>query len=128
MLIVRGVNKYPQDIEATVEAADTAINAAGVAAFMVDDGREERVVAVAEVTRTSLRKGKADPQALAAAIRRQVLETHEVLLGDAVLIRPATLPKTSSGKVQRAQARALYLAGQLSRIDREEAITDTSGD
>lgn len=126
VLIVRGVNKYPQDIEATVEEADAAIHPAGVAAFMIDDGREERVVAVAEVTRTGLRK--ADLQAVTAGIRRLVLETHEVLLSDVVLIRPATLPKTSSGKVQRAQARALYLADQLSRIDREEALTDTPGD
>lgn len=126
VLIVRGVNKYPQDIEATVENADTAINTAGVAAFMVDDGREERVVVVAEVTRAGIRK--ADPQTVTAGIRRLVLETHEVVLSDVVLIRPATLPKTSSGKVQRAQARALYLADQLSRIDREVATADTPGD
>lgn len=125
VLIVRGVNKYPQDIEATVQDADPAINAAGVAAFMIDDGREERVVVVAEVARTSLRK--IEPPTLAAAIRRQVLETLEVLLGDVVLIRPATLPKTSSGKVQRSQTRSLYLADQLSRIDRETTVAETSG-
>lgn len=126
ILIVRGVNKYPQDIEATVQDADPAVNAAGVAAFMVDDGREERVVVVAEVARTSLRK--IDPPTLAAAIRRQILETLEVLISDVILIRPATLPKTSSGKVQRSQTRALYLADQLSRIDREAIVADTPCD
>ena len=111
VIIVRGANHYPQDIEATVEAADPSINQAGVAAFGVYDETGERVVVVAEVARTSLRK--VDPKALTARIRQHVVEQREIAIDDVVLIRPSTLQKSSSGKVQRSQCRALYLANDL---------------
>jgi acyl-CoA synthetase (AMP-forming)/AMP-acid ligase II len=111
LIIVRGVNHYPQDVEATVEAIDPSINPAGVAAFGICDSDGERVVIVAEVARTRMRK--VNTKALASAIRRCVLEAHEIVINDVVLIRPGTLPKSSSGKVQRNQCRSLYLASGL---------------
>jgi acyl-CoA synthetase (AMP-forming)/AMP-acid ligase II len=111
VIIVHGANHYPQDIEATVEVADPSVNQAGVAAFGVYDGKGERVVVVVEVARTSLRK--IDPKALTGRIRQCVLEQCEIVVDDVVLIRPATLPKSSSGKVQRSRCRALYLANDL---------------
>jgi acyl-CoA synthetase (AMP-forming)/AMP-acid ligase II len=108
LIIVRGANHYPQDIEATVEAADRAINQAGAAAFGICDSAGERVVVVAEIARTSLRK--VDPKALAFTIRQHVLERCEIVLHDVLLVRPGALPKSSSGKVQRGKCRALYLA------------------
>lgn len=113
VIILRGSNHYPQDLEATVESVDPAVNAAGVAAFGFRDecSDEERVAIVAEVARTSLRK--ADLPALVQAIRRRVLESHEIVVSDVVLIRPGSLPKSSSGKVQRSLCRELYLAGEL---------------
>ncbi|QSX77635.1 fatty acyl-AMP ligase [Agrilutibacter solisilvae] len=113
VIIVRGSNHYPQDLEATVESTDPAINAAGVAAFGFRDecSDEERVCIVAEIARTSLRK--VDMPALVQAIRRRVLETHEIVVSDVVLIRPSSLPKSSSGKVQRSLCRELYLANEL---------------
>lgn len=125
VIIVRGSNHYPQDIEATVEAADPALNPAGAAAFGYrnETTQEECVVVVAEVARTSLRR--IDPQELARAIRRQVLEAHEILVSDVVLIRPGALPKSSSGKVQRNHCRALYLARELDVVaDRAGAAND----
>lgn len=115
VMIVRGVNYYPQDIEATVEAADEACCQTGSAAFGIDDSLGERVVVVVELNRSYVRK--IDPHLLTANIRQQVLEQHELVLGDIVLIRPGTLPKTSSGKVQRSQARQLYLSGELAQLD-----------
>lgn len=120
VIIVRGANHYPQDIEASVEAADAAINPAGVAAFGVTDDGRERVVVVAEVGRTSLRK--LDSKALIGRIRQQVLEQREVLVDEIVLIRPGTLPKSSSGKVQRSQCRALYQAGELDLVMRSDEV------
>ncbi len=113
VIIVRGSNHYPQDIEATVESADAAINPAGVAAFSYRDEAtdEDRFGIVAEVARTSMRK--IDAPTLKRAIRRHVLEGHEIVVNDVVLIRPGSLPKSSSGKVQRGQCRTLYLAGEL---------------
>ena len=116
VIIVRGSNHYPQDIEATVEAADPALNPAGAAAFGFRDEatQQERVVVVAEVARTSMRR--IDPEELVRSIRRQIVEAHEILVSDVVLIRPGALPKSSSGKVQRNQCRALYLAGELDTL------------
>lgn len=111
VIIVRGANYYPQDIEETVEAADAAINPAGVAAFGVLEDDIERVVVVAEVRRTSLRN--LNSKRLIGCIRQQVMEQRELAVDEVVLIRPGTLPKSSSGKVQRSRCRELYLEGQL---------------
>jgi acyl-CoA synthetase (AMP-forming)/AMP-acid ligase II len=121
VIILRGSNHYPQDIEATVEAADPAMNPAGAAAFGYrnEATQQEFLVVVAEIARTSLRK--IDPQALMRTIRSQVLEVHEIRVSDVVLIRPGALPKSSSGKVQRNACRSLYLA------DGFDVVADPAG-
>lgn len=121
VIIVRGSNHYPQDIEATVEAVDAAINPAGVAAFSFRDeaSDEDKFGIVAEVARTSMRK--VDAPALKRSIRRHVLEAHEIVVSDVVLIRPGSLPKSSSGKVQRGQCRILYLANELDVVVGKES-------
>jgi acyl-CoA synthetase (AMP-forming)/AMP-acid ligase II len=124
VIIVRGANHYPQDIEATVEAADVSMNKAGAAAFGVLDATGERVVVVAEIARTSLRK--IDPTALAGKIRRLVLEQREILLDDVLLVRPGALPKSSSGKVQRSQCRALYVAKHFDAVSVDSRDLATS--
>lgn len=111
VIIVRGANHYPQDIEQTIESADRALNPAGAAAFGISDSEGERVVAVVEVARTSLRK--VNVEALVRAIRQSVVEAHDILLSDVVLIRPGSLPKSSSGKVQRRQCCSMYLANEF---------------
>ncbi len=112
VMIVRGVNVYPQDIEAAVEAVDEALYPTGSAAFSVDDPAGERVVVVAEINRTH--RDAVDVRQLAARIRQAVLEQQEVLLADIVFLRPGSLPKTSSGKVQRGRARQLHQQQALS--------------
>jgi len=124
VIIVRGANHYPQDIEQTIESADCAVNPAGVAAFGVGDPDGERVVAVVEVARTSLRK--VNVEALVRAVRQSVVEAHDILLSDVVLIRPGNLPKSSSGKVQRRQCCSMYLANELEPFaPRNATMTET---
>ncbi|MES2355688.1 MAG: fatty acyl-AMP ligase [Pseudomonadota bacterium] len=115
LIIVRGVNHYPHDIEATVEDADEAINRNGTAALGLQDENGERVVVIAEVGRSFLRS--VDVNALTRKIREAVFERHELLLADVVFIRPSSLPKTSSGKVQRNYCRELYLAKEFARVE-----------
>ena len=119
VIIIRGANYYPQDIETSIEAADGAINGGGVAVFGLSGEQQERVIAVAEIERSQMRKFS--PAVLSAKLRQWVLERHELLLGEVVFIRPGTLPKTSSGKVQRSFCRQLYLAGELSPIEQTVA-------
>ncbi len=119
VIIVRGVNHYPQDIEQTVGVADEALVRNGAAAFGIDMNGE-RVVSVVEVERNHLRK--LDVATLSGKIRQAVIEAHEVSLADVVLIRPGTLPRTSSGKVQRSRCRELYLTKSL------DYVNDTRGE
>jgi acyl transferase domain-containing protein/acyl-CoA synthetase (AMP-forming)/AMP-acid ligase II/acyl carrier protein len=111
MIILRGLNHYPQDIELTVEKAHPALRPSCGAAFSVElDGREALVVAQ-EVERTHLRKLHVDE--VVAAIRRAVAEAHELPVSAIVLLRTGSIPKTSSGKIMRRACRQQYLQDGL---------------
>jgi acyl-CoA synthetase (AMP-forming)/AMP-acid ligase II len=120
MMIVNGVNYYPQDIEATGEVAADELAPGGAAAFAIDTGSGERVVLVAEVRRSAMRN--LDRRTLIAKVRQLVQDQHELALADLVLIRQGSLPKTSSGKVQRTRAQQLYLAHELTTLDSAETV------
>ena len=85
-----------------------------IAAFGVDDGRGESLVIVCEVERQAGRG--LDPARLADAVRTAVCETHGVVPADVLVVPPAALPRTSSGKVQRGVARERYRLGQLTPL------------
>lgn len=117
LIIVRGRNLYPQDLEATATAAHSSLRAHGTAAFAVADAHgAETVVLVLEVERTALRAF--DAPTVAAAIRAALVREHEVAPAALVFVKPATMPKTSSGKIQRAECRRQFLAGELSTVER----------
>jgi acyl-CoA synthetase (AMP-forming)/AMP-acid ligase II len=112
LIIIRGMNHYPQDIERTVQDSHPALRMDGGAAFAVtDEDGNERLVVVQEVERTQRRN--LDLGIVAGCIREAVTRQHEIAIHAIVLIPPATLPKTTSGKVQRSLAKALWLEGAL---------------
>ncbi|MBD2111680.1 MULTISPECIES: AMP-binding protein [Cyanophyceae] len=111
LIIIRGRNHYPQDIEATAEQAHRALRQGSGAAFSVMEHDTEHLVIVHELERSALRT--ADPEAIFAALRRRVAEDHELQVGAIALLKPNALPKTSSGKVQRHLCRSMFLAGQF---------------
>lgn len=116
LIIIRGNNHYPQDIERTAEAAHPSLRAAGAAAFSVPDEQgDETLVIVQEVERTE--RNRIDVGEISGLIREAVNDQHELYARHIVLIRPGTLPKTTSGKVRRAMTRALWYEGDLERID-----------
>ena len=120
LIIVRGMNHYPQDIERSVQAAHPALRQNGGAAFSVaDEHGEEQLVIVQEVERTE--RNKIDPKEITGLIREAVTNDHEIYARHIVLIRPGTLPKTTSGKIQRGAARTLWLEGRLSTLVAEAA-------
>jgi amino acid adenylation domain-containing protein/non-ribosomal peptide synthase protein (TIGR01720 family) len=111
LIIIRGRNHYPQDIELTAESSHPGLRAGGGVAFTLEGDAEsgERLVVVQELAR-----GRRPEVGVAAeAIRRAIVEEHEVQVHEVVLVRDATVPRTSSGKVQRSACRALYLEGGL---------------
>ena len=118
LIIIRGANHYPQDIELTVQRAHPALTANGGAVFSVPDERgEEQLVVVQEVERTA--RNRIDPHEITGVIREAVAEQHEAFARDIVLIRPQSLPKTTSGKVQRALTKRLWLEGKLDYLTAE---------
>ena len=129
IVIIRGRNYYPNDIELTVEECDPAMRNAGCAAFSIDTNGEEQLVIVQEIERTSLRKFETiakNIEALAKVICKVVAEEHDLQVSAIEFIKPATLPKTSSGKVRRSTCRASFLEGSLSSVGRWEKPTTSS--
>ncbi|HSF40168.1 MAG TPA: amino acid adenylation domain-containing protein [Thermoanaerobaculia bacterium] len=114
LVILRGRNHDPADVERTVERACSALQPGASAAFAADLDGEERLVVAGELQRGV----PAGIAAIAEAVRRAVAEEHEAQIYELVLLRPGTLPRTTSGKVQRGRCRDLYLAGELAVVDR----------
>lgn len=110
LIIIRGQNHHPEDLELTVERCHPALRAHAGAAFSIDAGDEERLVIAQEVERDAR---EIDPAELAGLIRQAVAETHEVAVHDVVLLRPGSVPKTSSGKIRRHACRQAYLDGEF---------------
>ena len=116
VIIIRGVNYYPQDIEDTVQASHPALRKNAGAAFAVRDDRdEEKLVVVQEVERAH--RHAASTEDIAASIREALATEHEIGVHRIVLIRPGTIPKTTSGKIQRALTRQLWQQGQLEILE-----------
>ncbi|MBU8897157.1 amino acid adenylation domain-containing protein, partial [Corallococcus sp. M34] len=113
LIILRGRNLYPQDLELAVEQSHPALRPGCGAAFALDLDGEERLVVVQEVDARKL-EGAIDD--VAGAIRQRLSEVHEVLPAALVLIEPGSLPKTSSGKVRRSATREAFLAGELREL------------
>jgi 8-amino-7-oxononanoate synthase len=130
LIIIRGRNLYPQDIEVLVERLIDAVAPGSCAAFAVDRGDQGRVVVVAEATRDVVRwtRGQGEtPQDLRRlhgqmeAFRERVSREFEVVLEEIVLVRPTTFPKTSSGKLQRQRTRQMYERGELEIVFRSSS-------
>jgi acyl-CoA synthetase (AMP-forming)/AMP-acid ligase II len=116
LIIVRGINHYPQDIERTVQAMHPALRQNCGAAFSVPgDAGEETLVVVQEIERTE--RNRIDADELIALVREGVSEQHELFARHITLIRPGTLPKTTSGKIQRRLTRTLWLEQRLDQLE-----------
>jgi len=119
LIILDGLNHYPQDIEWTVQESHIAIRPGCCAAFSVDLDGQERLIVAVEVAPGTEAPSEADGQSgtraddIVKAIRRAVSETHEIRLHDVALLKPGTIAKTSSGKIQRHASRQGYTAGTL---------------
>lgn len=115
LLIVRGQNHYPQDIELTVEHSHPALRPSCGAAFTVDIKNEERLVVIQEVERNYLRK--LDVKEVVRSIQQAVTAQHSLQIYATVLVKTGSIPKTSSGKIQRHACRSGFLAGSLNVIE-----------
>ena len=109
LIIIRGRNYYPQDIERTARESCPAIRLGTGAAFSVSATTGERMVLVQEIHR----RQKVDADQIFRSIREAIAEEHEVQIHEIVLVTPGSVPRTSSGKIQRNLCRKEFLEGRL---------------
>lgn len=114
LIICEGRNLHPEDIEYTILESSERIKPQSCAVFSYDkDNQKQAMVAVIETDRELKRSLASDAKELRLQIGRSVMDLHGVGLNKIVFIPPATLKKTTSGKVQRSLMKELYLNGQL---------------
>lgn len=159
VMIIRGCNYYPQDLEMTVENAHSSLRAGSTAAFTIEQAGESQLVIVAEVERRYMSRRRNDeknsadlldcrchdrrykrvlseeipahPQPYIAqevmeAIQRAVSESHGLCVRAIALLRPGSLPKTSSGKIQRFACRQGFLDHTLAVVDEWSLLSSSS--
>ncbi len=113
VIIIRGRNYYPQDIEGTMERSDLRLRPGCGVAFGVDVDGEERLVAVQEIDAET---GPGDMGKIIDAIRHAIASEHGLRAHAVILLPPGEISKTSSGKVQRGTCREQFLAGTLPAV------------
>jgi acyl-CoA synthetase (AMP-forming)/AMP-acid ligase II len=112
VIIIRGMNHYPQDIENTMENSHPALRRHCGAAFIVlDEDDHEKLVLVQEVERTQ--RHRVATEDIVGCIREAVTTEHEIAVDKIVLLQPGAIPKTTSGKIQRNLTRKLWLENSL---------------
>lgn len=111
LLIIRGRNIYPQDVELVVEQAHEALRPGCGAAFSITRHNVEQLVVVQEVKRTHLRSLTVDE--VITAVRRAIHHEFDIQPYAILLLQTGAVQKTSSGKIQRQGNRAAYLAHEL---------------
>jgi natural product biosynthesis luciferase-like monooxygenase protein len=114
LIIIRGRNYYPQDLEAAIQSQVLYLRAGCGAAAMVMQQGEEAVVVVQEISRHA--PDELDLSSLSQQIRQVIAADFNLSLLDVVLIKPGQLPKTSSGKIQRTKCAELYLNGEWTEL------------
>jgi amino acid adenylation domain-containing protein len=121
LIIIRGRNHYPHDIELTAESAHPMLRPGCGASFSVDVSGEEQLVIVCEVDSSC-----SDPGAVIDSVRQSVSQSHDLQPYAIALIKAGRVPKTSSGKIQRHACRRAYLEHDLDVITESRAAVTAS--
>ncbi|GAB4192333.1 MAG: hypothetical protein OHK0022_06440 [Roseiflexaceae bacterium] len=116
LIIIRGRNLYPSDLELTAERSHPSLRPGCGAAFAVEVEGEERVVIAYEVERSAR---QVELPSIAAAVRGGIAAAHDVQVYALALLKPGTIPKTSSGKIQRHACKQGFLEGTLSLVGQD---------
>jgi len=127
LIIVGGMNHHPQDIEHTAEQAHPDIASSGCAVFSLtptESSDSERVVLVVEPTRECFRGYRKNAHKIAElanevaqATRSQISSVHAVAISACVLVKPGSIPRTTSGKIQRQKCAQLFQSNDLDTLE-----------
>ncbi len=111
MIIVNGRNIYPSDLEQTIQASHSALRDNSGVVFSIDDGENEKIIVVQEIERSQIRN--INTEEVSKSIILCISEKYQVNIHEIILLKPAKLSKTTSGKVQRSLTKKSYLDGKL---------------
>ncbi|PYG84956.1 acyl-CoA synthetase (AMP-forming)/AMP-acid ligase II [Ruminiclostridium sufflavum DSM 19573] len=112
LLVIRGKNHYPQDLEWTAGCCHPDLNQKWGAAFSVEKNQQEVAVILYEIKED--RMNEANPQEIVNVIRKEISKKHQLELDAVYLLNPGMLPKTRNNKVTRSKGKELYLEQKLS--------------
>jgi amino acid adenylation domain-containing protein len=121
LIIIRGQNHYPQDIERTVEQSHSSLRLGSGAAFTVEADGEERLVVAQELNVRSQVNG----DEIIQSIKEAIAEEHELQVHAVVLLKTGSIPKTSSGKIQRHVCRKKFLSKSFNPVAEWEMIAQS---
>ncbi|MEO1637048.1 MAG: AMP-binding protein, partial [Cyanobacteria bacterium J06631_9] len=132
IIIIRGRNYYPQDIESQVVAAHPALATVNAAFSVATDEGEEKLIVAQEATRAavrSLRKQALSAEDIFAAIRAAVSHAFSLPVAGIVLLKPGQIPRTTSGKIQRQRCRQFFVrslskSNTAQKSDQVECLQD----
>lgn len=113
MIIVRGRNLYPYDIEDTCNSYQHASGNNGAAVFGIDIDHESKLIALVEIQRKAYYEY--EHQKLIQDLQEAVMVNHDIVLDQFVLVKPGIIPKTSSGKIKRTACHKLLPSFQISK-------------
>ena len=123
IIIIRGMNHYPTDIEYSIQNNISELRQNGGAAFPVSINESEKLVIVQEIERSSMRD--ANYSDIIHRVREVITENHEIDVHAVILIRPGSIPITSSGKIQHRQVKYDYLHDDLNKLAEWENINSS---
>jgi acyl-CoA synthetase (AMP-forming)/AMP-acid ligase II len=114
LIIIRGRNYYPQDIEFAIAEISNDLRENTCAAFSIEVDAQESLVVVQELKRTA--KNKVNLEAITNSIVNKISKEFNLRPYDVILIEPSTIPKTTSGKIQRNKVKELFKGEQLRQV------------
>jgi len=121
LIVINGANFYPQDLERIVALSHQAVVSAAVAAFSINSGTGEQVIIVSEINRhyfsgDSSKKHEILTE-ISSCIKKSIFKEYGITVHDVALIRQVSIPRTTSGKIQRSKCKQQYLENKLVNLN-----------
>lgn len=121
IIIIRGRNYYPHDIEFTATSSHSALEPSACAAFSIHEADHEKLVLILEIKREM--RNKASIPDITASIREAVMREHQISVYDIVITLPGRINKTSSGKIMRSSMKNLYINNEINSYRYKPSLT-----
>jgi acyl-CoA synthetase (AMP-forming)/AMP-acid ligase II len=115
MMIIRGANYYPQDIELTAEKSHPALYGGRCSAFLFQRDQHEMLAVACEIRQDHL--ATLNIEDVAGAVRHAVVREHDLTVHRVILTPPGRIPRTTSGKIRRSSTRERWQSGELTTLD-----------